>query len=147
MPRAEHGLALDTSVIVPTLLTWHDRHVSALSLYRAALAEGPVIVPTRVLVESFSVITRMPAPHQLAPAAAVELLSTNLRGKTRAVDFPADERWHFLEASARAGVSGGAVYDAEIVHTAVAAGARGIVTFDRSDFERHAPPGFEVIPN
>lgn len=60
----------DTSVLVPALLSWHERHDDA----RRAV-HGVRGVPAHVLVESYSVLTRLPAPSRLAPAAAADLLA------------------------------------------------------------------------
>lgn len=147
MTFERRGLAIDTNVVIAALLGWHDHHEVAKRLLNMALDEEPAILPTRVLVESFSVLTRSPAPNRIAPRRALALLSESLRAVTQVVDFPAAERWHLLHEAVGDDAAGGAVYDAEIVRMAVAAGARGIVTLNRSHFERLAPTGFEVISN
>ena len=147
MTAERRGLALDTSVIIAALLRWHEHHEVAKRLLNAALDEQPAILPTRVLVESFSVLTRSPAPDRIAPAVAVAILAESLRETTRTVDFPAGDRWRFLHEAIADEAAGGAIYDAEIIRMAVSAGARGIVTLDRSHFERLAPPELEVISN
>jgi len=43
------------------------------------------------------------------------------------------------------GIAGGAVYDAAIAHAAFGAGARTLLTLNRTHFERVAPAGLEVV--
>lgn len=145
MTSERRGLAIDTSVVIAGLLRWHEHHEVAKRLLNRALDEPPAILPTRVLVESFSVLTRSPPPNRIAPAVALGLLVESLREWTRTVDFPPEERWPMLREAVADDAAGGAIYDAEIIRMACAAGARGIVTLNRSHFERLAPPTFEVI--
>ena len=59
----------DTSVLVPALLSWHPAHEEC----RAAVVEVAVL-PSHVFLETYSVLTRLPAPHRVAArdaAAAV----------------------------------------------------------------------------
>ncbi|MBM7471717.1 type II toxin-antitoxin system VapC family toxin [Subtercola frigoramans] len=96
--------ALDTSVSVPLLVKAHDAHdvVSAWAAGRVLGLSG------HALVETYSVLTRLPGDSRVDPADAVLLIDDN---------FPE----HFVlsaEATstshrelARNGVSGGATYD------------------------------------
>ena len=92
MPSAEaEATAVDSSVIVAALLGWHRDHGVARRLLDAALESGKLLVPSRVLTESYSVLTRIPPPHRLAPRAAMELLTGTLAGATTIVDLPTGE--------------------------------------------------------
>lgn len=62
-------LAVDTSVVVAAFATWHDGHGAAL----AALDRHPRL-PAHVLLESYSVLTRLPPPHRTSPATASSFL-------------------------------------------------------------------------
>ena len=94
----------DTSVLVPFLLPWHERHERA----RAALAERVDAVPAHVFLECYSVLTRLPAPHRLSAKSAGELLG--------ALGWDVLELWSdryrdLVVTLSRGGISGGAVYD------------------------------------
>lgn len=123
--------AVDTSVVVAGFASWHEGHQSAL----AALARKPR-VPAHVLVEAYSVLTRLPPPHR-APA---DLVSTFLaeRFPDAPLVLPARAYVRLVEGAARDGLAGGAIYDALIAATARHAGAT-LLTRDqraRSVYER-----------
>jgi predicted nucleic acid-binding protein len=103
--------AVDSSVIVAALLDWHPRHPVAVR----ALGRRPRAV-AHALVESFSVLTRLPAPHRISSALAVELLGDAFREAPLVLE-PAEYR-RLLADAAKTGLSGGAVYDALIARTA-----------------------------
>jgi len=104
-------IAVDTSVVVAGFASWHEGHQPA----SAALARKPR-VPAHVLVESYCVLTRLPPPHR-APA---DLVATFLaeRFPEAPLVLPARAHLELLETSARAGLAGGAIYDALIAATA-----------------------------
>lgn len=100
----------DTSVLVPALLSWHPAHEEC----RAAVVEVAVL-PSHVFLETYSVLTRLPAPHRVAArdaAAAIEAL--DLTGLT----LPAGESLALVTVLGRGSLGGGAVYDALVAATA-----------------------------
>lgn len=138
--------ALDSTVLVAGFLPWHEDHAAARGALVELLAPAPekCFLPVPALVESYSVLTRLPAPHRLSPAAAHELLASALRGKVALVGFSSEQAWPFLAAQREAGIAGGAVYDAIILACAVAAGAGRLVTCNRRRFERLASAEIEI---
>lgn len=131
------GTALDTSVIVPALMSWHEHHAAALPVVRDALTDaGGVILPVPALVEAFAVITRLPAPWRLRAADAHRLLAETFRGKARVVGIEGDEAWDLLDDALGNAVSGGATFDAHIAACARKAGASHLATFNRRHFDR-----------
>jgi predicted nucleic acid-binding protein len=113
-------IAVDTSVVVAAFATWHEGHAAA----AAVLGRGPRI-PAHVVLETYSVLTRLPPPHR-APA---DVVGAFLTGRFR--EAP-------LALASREGITGGAIYDAVIAATALHAGAtlvtrdeRARVTYDR----------------
>ena len=131
------GTALDTSVIVPALLSWHEHHGAALPVVRDALAgEAPAILPLPALVEAFAVLTRLPAPWRLRPEDAHRLLVESFRGWARVVGLDGDEAWALLDETLASGVSGGGTDDRHIAACARKAGAGRLATFNRRHFER-----------
>jgi predicted nucleic acid-binding protein len=125
-------IAPDTSVLVAGFATWHEGHQSAIR----ALNRGVHLV-AHATVETYSVLTRLPPPHRVAPAAVHAYLA----------DIASSEVYLTLDALAHRGlidrlaernVTGGATYDALVALTATAAGAtlltrdvRAIRTYDR----------------
>lgn len=103
------GTALDTSVIVPALLAWHEHHGAAHPVVSEALAgEDALILPLPALIEAFAVLTRLPAPWRLRPSDALRLLVDTFHGKARVVGLDGDEGWALLHTALTKGVSGGA---------------------------------------
>jgi predicted nucleic acid-binding protein len=110
-------IAPDSSVVIASLAPWHEAHKPA----RAALLTGDTRLPAHVAFETTSALSRMPEGHRIAPAVVLEALE---------LGFP--QPWLTLEAAAqrdalqravKAGVRGGALYDALIAATASKHGA------------------------
>ncbi len=115
--------AADTSVVVAAFASWHEAHVGA----RRALDTGLRLIEHCAL-ETYSVLTRLPAPHRSPGPVVREFLQTR---------FPQP----YLRLSVRAyrdfilrlpdyGVTGGTSYDALVAATAAACGAE-LATCDR----------------
>jgi predicted nucleic acid-binding protein len=136
--------ALDTSVIIASLLAWHEAHEASLEAVLEAAATGIVTIPAPALVEAYAVMTRLPATHRLAPADAITLLARSYEPRAQ-IAAPPERTWSFLEAEAHRGVAGGRIYDALILHSALEAGARRLLTLDRRDFEVLAPREIDIV--
>ena len=116
-------IAVDTSVVVAAFASWHEGHRSA----EAVLAREPA-VPAHVLVEAYSVLTRLPPPHR-APSSIVTVFLAQ-RFRKAPLTLPARAWPRLLGLAAELGVTGGAVYDALVAATARHAGAT-LLTRDR----------------
>lgn len=115
--------AIDSSVAIPALAAWHESHESC---RRAAFGAW---TPAHVLIEVYSVLTRIPAPHRLAPETAASLVDGNFANDR--IIFPSDDLVRSLaRLCAAAGVAGGAAYDALIGSTAAERDAL-LLTLDR----------------
>ena len=140
------AIALDTSVVVAALLSWHEEHDWARSTLEDLLtSEEEILLPMRVVVEAYSVMTRLPSPHRLAPRDAWQLLDESFKSSSRLIGLTARQLWQLLESLAEHCVAGGAAYDAEIIECAARGAARAIVTLNRQQFERLAPDELEVL--
>lgn len=113
----------DTSVLVPALAVWHPDH----EVCRDALSHGVAAVPSHVVLETYSVLTRLPAPHRIAARDAVAIVRA-LPFEPLALDAAAYGELVALAAGHH--VRGGAVYDALIARTALTHGLR-LLTRDR----------------
>lgn len=128
-------IAVDTSVVVAAFATWHEDHASA----AAALARG-VRVPAHVLIEAYSVLTRLPPPHR-APAKLVSSFLTD-RFPDAPLVLPARAHLQLIERVAAGGMTGGSVHDALIAATARHASAR-LLTRDRRALPTYDKLGVE----
>lgn len=109
-------IAVDTSVVVAGFASWHTAHRPAL----AVLARKPR-VPAHVLVETYSVLTRLPPPHR-APADVVAAFLRERFSRAPLI-LPARAHLQLVASVAEAGLTGGAIYDALIAACAHHAGA------------------------
>jgi predicted nucleic acid-binding protein len=128
-------IAVDTSVVVAAFASWHEGHVSA----AAVLTRAPRI-PAHVVIETFSVLTRLPPPHR-APADVVQAFLAGRFGNAPLV-LPPRGHLGLIAMASREGLTGGAIYDALIAATVLHAGAR-LVTRDqraRSTYDRVRVP-------
>jgi predicted nucleic acid-binding protein len=136
---------LDTSCIVPLLSVGHLQHEPTLAGYsaRRRRAEQPVI-PVHALLETFSVLTRSPAPLFISPEQVHKMLVENF---SDIAEFPAlssHHCWAGLDELAGRSLGGGLVYDAIIADSCMQAGAKVLLTWNVRDFLRVAPAGLEI---
>jgi predicted nucleic acid-binding protein len=102
---SDRPLLVDTSVAVAFVLSDHEHHEATFS----ALADHALGLAGHAAFETFSVLTRLPSPSRLAPAAVQRLLSSNFPHSR----FLSQTRASALHGSlAVHGVTGGSVYDA-----------------------------------
>jgi hypothetical protein len=131
-------IALDTSVAVPALLPWHAAHERCHSAARNASAA------VHVLAETYSVLTRMPAPHQLDARTVQQLLHRRF-GSGVLVPSALLSRT-LIDRLAEGGVAGGATYDGIVALTSAEHGAR-LMTRDGRAMATYESLGvsFEVV--
>lgn len=143
---AEVVTAIDTNVIVAGLLSWHVHHeLASAQLIDLLESELEIVVPLPVLIESYSVMTRMPPPHRIGSKEALEILELSLRDRVTLVGLDEEEGWKLLQDLSQRSITGGTTYDGLILACARKGGARRLVTFNRSHFERVATEEIEVV--
>lgn len=129
--------AFDTSVLVAALLSWHDRHTVALREVQSALtAPNSMVIPSPALVESYSVMTRLPSPWRVSATDAHRLLDGSFRSRCLVVALAGDDVWRMLDAALDREITGGTAHDAHIAACAELAGAHRLLTFNLRHFER-----------
>jgi predicted nucleic acid-binding protein len=125
-------IAVDTSVVVAAFASWHEGHASA----AATLARRPR-VPAHVLLETYSVLTRLPPPHR-APANLVAAFLAE-RFSAAPLVLPGAEHARLVGRAAEAGIVGGSIHDALVGATVRHARGR-LLTRDR-----RAAPTYERL--
>lgn len=103
--------AVDTSVLVPALVGWHEHHDPC---RRAVIGAR---VPAHVMIETYSVLTRLPSPHRLTASVAHQLVTTGRRADDVLTVPPRLQR-SLVTLVAELGIEGGATYDALVGLTA-----------------------------
>lgn len=96
------------------------------------------------LIESYAVLTRLPAPHRLSPLDAFTLLETNfMRAKIIALDGAAYRT--LLRRAADDEIVGGQTYDAVIAGCVLKSKADALLTFNEGHFLWLAERGIAVV--
>jgi predicted nucleic acid-binding protein len=113
----------DTSVIVASFAPWHEHHEVAF----AAIGRVDGVV-AHCLIETYSVLTRLPAPHRMIPGVVSRYLELTFGGHT-VFGLPPEEQRKLVTVCAAQGLSGGAVYDAMIAASCARAKAK-LLTLD-----------------
>lgn len=126
--------AVDSSIIVASLLTWHEHHNASAESFEEAMNNGPVLIPAPALVESYAVMTRLPSPHRLSPKDAHLLLQQNFMKNAQTESLTGDECWAMLTFLASHGIAGGRTYDAKILTAAIKGRAKILLTLNTKDF-------------
>ena len=114
---------LDTSAAITPVRPGqpgHDETRKALSGFRLGLSGHAVF-------ETYSVLTRLPLPHRLSPAAASRLIAVNFPHSRQ---IPGSRLAELIERFVALGISGGSVYDGLVGAAAVENDAT-LVTLDR----------------
>ena len=136
--------ALDTSVVLAALLGWHDDHHTARLAVDRGLVASRLIVPAPVLVEAYSVMTRLPAPHRISAADAAALLTDTFQG-VPLVALDAKEIWALVSWLNEKKVTGGRAYDGHILACAKKGRASRLLTFNAKDFLAFDEGGIEIV--
>lgn len=109
-------IAVDTSVAVPLVLRSHPDHISVMRWWGGR----EIAVSGHALVETYSVLTRLPGDARLRPADAARVLNDGFAPPLLLGDAQARR---LAETLSRLGIAGGAVYDALV---ALAAKQHGV---------------------
>ncbi len=115
---------LDSGVVIAAFASWHESHPAA----RREVAAGAQVVG-HTLLETLSVLTRLPAPHRATVEVVAEYLRRTFSDDVALLDA---HQLHQLATQRlpALGISGGAIYDAAIAETVRLAGGT-LVTLDR----------------
>ena len=125
---------VDSSCLVAAALPQHEHHAATLAdLTRRRAAGHTFILAAHAVFEAYSVLTRLPPPHRLAPVDAAAVLDRNW-GASESVALTGVESWRLLRQLAAAGIAGGRIYDGAIAACARKGKADEILTWNRRHF-------------
>lgn len=136
-PDDRADLVLDTSAAVAFVVEDHQFHAAA----RTALAGLELGLAGHAAFETFSVLTRLPAPARRSAPVVARLLAANF---PRSCHLSADGAADLVGRLAAGEISGGAIYDA-LVGAAAAEHALSLATFDRRARETYRILGVDVV--
>lgn len=133
---SEAEVLLDTSAAVPFVVADHEHHETAFT----TLAGRQLGLAGHAAFETFSVLTRLPAPARRTAAAVSRLLAANFPHSRFLSPGRAAE---LLEQLAEHGIAGGSVYDALVGATAVEH-RLALVTRDRRALDTYRQLGVDI---
>ena len=99
--------------MIAALSSWHEQHQAAAAALREVRA-----LPAHVVIEVYSVLTRLPGGLAVPAPTAASVLGR--RFNEAPLTLPGAERRHLVDSLARAGVFGGATYDGLVALEAAA---------------------------
>jgi predicted nucleic acid-binding protein len=126
----------DASCMVAAICAWHQHHERARKEIEGRLRAGETLVSIgHALIETYSVLTRLPPPHRLSPEDARNMIAVSFERGVTVVG--ADHRLYrrLLAQAPESGTSGGRIYDALITACARKAGPAVLLTFNVRHFE------------
>ncbi len=103
-------IAVDSSLVIAALSPWHESHEIA-----AQYCRDDAYAPAHCLIESYSVLTRMPQPLRISGKVAAEALT--LQWGLRKLILSEEAHANMLSEFAQAGVVGGSTYDGLVALT------------------------------
>lgn len=116
----------------------HPLHAPASTWLDNAFTEHEVVVAHHSIVESYAVLTRLPAKYRLTPSEAEMVLRETLRNNASLAPFVAESVWQTLGSFVDAPAAGGETYDAFIINLLASSGVEAIVTYNAREFRRLA---------
>jgi len=136
----------DTSCIVAAVSSWHEHHERAINEIQSRLKKRQkMIVAGHALIEAYSVLTRLPAPHRISAQDASTLLLANFVENVETVTLNPSGYTQLLEDAAHAGIFGSRIYDAVIAASARQARAGTLITFNARHFQDLAGDDLEIV--
>jgi len=137
-------VALDSSYIIALTADWHAQHARTLRSHTKLEGQAEILLPLHAIAESYSVLTRLPAPYRLSAQLASQSLSENFVKRATTVALKPEHVWRLIAELARLGIVGSQIYDALIAASAAEAHAKVLMTWNPKHFLSIAPAGLEI---
>jgi predicted nucleic acid-binding protein len=139
------GFMPDSSCMIPALSPWHEHHPASVDEINRRLDRGePMAVAAPSLVETYSVLTRLPHHRRLMPDDALALIEASFVGTSRVVALDSAAYVDLLRRAPDGRVAGGRIYDAVIAACARQADVGVLVTFNVAHFRALVDRSIEV---
>lgn len=132
--------------MVAAVCGWHEHHDRAREEIEHRLHDGDtLLVAAPALVETYSVLTRLPAPHRLSATDALALLEANFMSTGKILALDTRSYRSLLRRAPRNGIGGGRTYDAVIAECARKIKGTTLLTFNVRHFMPFAGMGLEIV--
>ena len=137
----------DSDCMVAALSPRHTHHQRAVAELNRRFSAGEALVTAApTLVQTYSVLTRLPSPLRLSPQEAWRTIEESfiLTAET-VVALDAEAHNRLLRESPGRDILGGQIYDAIIAACAEIAEVEVLLTFNERDFLRLVTPPTRVV--
>ena len=132
--------------MVAAVSSWHEHHERAINEIQSRLKKKQrMIVAGHSLIESYAILTRLPAPHRISAKDVSTLLQANFVRNVKTIALPASAYRSLLDSTSNGGITGGRVYDVLIAPAARQARAQTLVTFNAPHFEGLAGEDLQIV--
>jgi predicted nucleic acid-binding protein len=132
--------------MVAFICGWHPDHERSRKEMGARVARGEsLVIAAPALVESYSVLTRLPLPYRLSATDALFLLEANFMEQGEVVSLKVEEYLSLLRSAPTKGVAGGRIYDAVILQCALRAEVAVLLTLNERHFRAFQPRRLKVV--
>ena len=132
--------------MVPALFDAHPHHARAAAAINHRLGAGDtMLIVAHTLLETYSVLTRLPPPTRVEPRRALDAIEDTFLRNGTVVALRPEQYVQLLHDLVSGGTIGGQVYDAAIAACARAAGADVLLTFNERHFRPFATDVFAIV--
>ena len=132
---------LDTSVLVAAVIEQHGDHARAFALLqRVQSGKDEAVVSAHSLAETYSTLTKLPAPFRHSPEQALLSIEENILKHFKTSSLSGADYAALIREAAAVGIQGGTIYDAVLMKSAAKAEVSRIYTLNLKHFQAVAPP-------
>ena len=136
----------DTSVLVAAFVNAHPRHANCLPwLQKVKKKEIEGIISVHSLIETYSILTKLPLSPRINPALALNLIKENILEDFELVTYGKKDYINLLDELSHGNIADGASYDGLILNAAKKVTADKILTLNVNDFIRVCPQLVRII--
>jgi predicted nucleic acid-binding protein len=133
-------ILFDTSLLISAVVEAHPAHAVAFPwLQRAKDKVDTGVVAAHSLAEMYAILTRLPVRPSISPEAARQIITVDVLDSCEVVALSAADYGALLDHLADQKITGGAVYDALLLHAAWKSKVDQVITLNASDFRRLYP--------
>lgn len=132
--------------MIASVSEWHEHHSRAADAIESRLDAGDeMFIAAHSLIETYSVLTRLPAGRRLSPRNARAVIEGSFLSHGTVVALEAAPYIILLQSLEARSISGGRAYDALVVATAEHYRVDVVLTLNGRDFSALAGPGLTVV--
>ncbi len=129
-------IGIDTNIFIAALHSSHPNNSIACSWLNHVLPKNEIIIAEHSILETYSVLTRLPVKWRLTPAETTLLIKNNIKDQIIVARFPNKNFMSWIDKVSVNNIAGGQIYDSYIIKTLTYAKVKAIATFNISHFSK-----------